>query len=92
MIRHLVNGPRLFASDILDRVKHGGPGSEALINRCLVVTGDIPEPCREEAAHFICPIKTAHDGMDEMLTYHEKHLLAPTTSRAPARLSGEGEA
>lgn len=44
----------------------------------------------EEEAHCICPVKEAHAGMDEMGDYLETR-LAPTASRAPARvLPGEG--
>ena len=57
---------RLMAHDILDRVRAGGYASDRLVNRALRVTGDIPEPSREEAAHCLCPLKEAYAGMDEM--------------------------
>lgn len=61
------------AHDILDRVRAGGYASDRLVKRALTVTGDLPSMDDKEAAHFICPTKEGHAGMDDTAEWAQTH-------------------
>ena len=62
-----------MAHEILDRVRAGGYASDRLVSRALRVTGDIPEPCREEAAHCLQRQADLYAATDDVAEWAQTH-------------------